>query len=204
MRRKIVALALGAASLMVAACQPPQGQQAQNGPFQPSSPWSSGPPQQPGMPQQPQPGMPQQPGWMQPQPMPVQGVPQGMRPVNSQAGYVFASDMNGTRSAQRLAQAVMSSVSDGFFDAQPQVMGTNGDPNDTFAQITFQATLRGAPVTGMISTVADGRGAGKGYLLFDSPQSIAQTGPMMMAAVQQDMRMGPSQGPVQGPGPQQW
>lgn len=135
----------------------------------------------------------QQPGWSQPQRIPVQGVPQGMRPVNSQAGYVFVSDMNGSRSAQHLAQAVMSSVSDGFFDAQPQVMGTNIDPNDTFAQVTFQASLRGMPVTGMISTVADGRGAGKGYLLFDAPQAIAQTGPMMMAAVQQDMRGGQQQ-----------
>jgi len=187
----------------LAACNPNQQQASQPqqpAPFGPQQPGNNGwPPMQPTNPNQPnQPGWPpssqgpQLPGYPQ---QPGGGglqlsVPAGMQPIQSQAGAVFFSAMNGSRSASRLSQAIMQSLQQGYFDAPPQIMGAMNDPSDMFGQMGFQATVRGQPVMGMIAVVSDGQNGGKGYLMIDRADRFNQTAPMMMNTMQQHAGMG--------------
>lgn len=208
LKRTVVVMALLSA---LAACNPNQQQanQQQPNPFSPQQPQSPGangwPPMQPPTPGQPnQPGwppggqQPQQPGYQPQQPgYPQQpgggllqvSVPRGMQPLQSPAGAVFFSAMNGTRSASRLSQAIMQSLQ-GYFDGPPQVMGQMNDPSDMFGQTGFQATLQGQPVMGVIAVVSDGQNGGKGYLMLDRADRFNQTAPVMMNTMQQHVGMG--------------
>ncbi len=200
-------LAIGVAALALlglAACGQKPGQQpnangawnntAQN--VQPQ-PWGAPPQGQPGMQQ----GMaPQGQGsipapWQgggAPQPMAqgggglsVSGPPQGMRPIASQAGYVFMTQLNGTPRASQLLEALEQGVN-GYFDGQPQILRTQIDPNDRIAQVAFQTSLHGAPVTGQIVVASDGRSGGVGFLMFDSPERTPQTMNAMIQAASQN------------------
>lgn len=205
LKRAVVVLAMLGA---LAACNPNQQQANQQqpnpfGPQQPQAPGANGwPPMQPTNPNQPnQPGWPpgaQQPGFQPQQPgYPQQpgggslqvSVPRGMEPLQSPAGAVFFSAMNGTRSASRLSQAIMQSLQ-GYFDGPPQIMGQMNDPSDMFGQMGFQATLQGQPVMGVIAVVSDGQNGGKGYLMLDRADRFNQTAPTMMNTMQQHAGMG--------------
>lgn len=171
-----------------------------SGPQQPGQPGQPGVPGQPGWPQAPGMAQPGQPGWPQAPASPQPGypgasaalsapTPRGMDPLQAQAGAVFVSTMNGSRSAGQLSQALLQGVQ-GYFDGPPQVMGAMTDPSDMFGQIGFQATLRGRPVMGIIAVMSDGRSGGRGYLMFDAAERFNQTAPLMMNAVQQNAGAG--------------
>lgn len=123
------------------------------------------------------------PGAMGPQggALQVTGAPQGMRPIRSQAGYVFVTQLGGSPQASKLVQGLVQGVSD-YFDGPPQIIGQQTDPSDRMSQVAFRATLHGAPVTGQIAVAGDGRGSGVGYLLFDSPERTPQTMNIMLQA----------------------
>ena len=162
-------------------------------PNQPTQPYQqpTGPyPQQPNQayPQQPNTPYPQQqpsyPGANQGQPLQVTSAPQGMHRLQSQAGYVFVTQLNGSPQSSKLAMAVVQGVS-GYFDGAPQVTGNQSDPQDQKTQIYFRGTLHGAPVMGVIAVNSDGQNSGIGYLLFDSPDRIQASLPIMAAATRQ-------------------
>jgi hypothetical protein len=161
-------------------------------PGQPQQPGWPGNPQQPGQPgyssqpsQYPQPGYPNQPAG------PIQvSAPQGMQPLQSPAGAVFQTTLNGSRSASQLSQAVVQALQQGYFDRPPQIMGAMNDPSDMFGQVGFQTTLQGRPVMGMIAVMSNGQNGGRAYLLFDSAERFNQTAPVMMNVVQQHAGMG--------------
>lgn len=207
----VMTLALAGA---LAACNPnaqqANNQQQQPNPFGPQQPganngWPTAPgqpgmpannngwptsPGQPDIPSQPgypnQPSYPQQPGYPGGFAQLRAPTPRGMDPLQSQAGVIFASNMNGSRSAGQLSQAVLQSLQQGYFDGAPQVMGAMTDPSDMFGQVGFQATLRGQPVMGIIAVMSNGQNGGRAYLMFDAAERFNQTAPMMMNVVQQN------------------
>ena len=154
-------------------------------PQQPNQPYQqpTGPYQQPTNPYAQQPGYPGA-GPGQGQQLQVTGGPQGMHPLQSQAGYVFVTRLNGSGQSSKLAMAVVQGVSS-YFDGTPQVTGNQSDPQDQKTQVYFRATLHGAPVMGVIAVNSDGQSGGIGYLLFDSPDRIQSTLPIMAAATRQ-------------------
>jgi len=165
-----------------------QSQMAQNPIQGPQQPWQN----QGGYPQQPYPqqggGYPQAqggyPGAMAPQggaALQISGAPQGMRPIQSQAGYVFVTQLGGSPRASQLVEGLVQGVSD-YFDGPPQIIGQQTDPSDRMSQVAFRATLHGAPVTGQIAVAGDGRSNGVGYLMFDSPERTPQTMNIMLQA----------------------
>lgn len=176
-------------------------------PNQPNQPgWPTGPqnpnpnpnmPQQPGYPSQP--GYPQQPGYPGGGGAPMQAqAPQGMQPLQSPAGVVFQTTMNGSRSASQLSQAVVQSLQQGYFDRPPQIMGAMSDPSDMFGQVGFQTTMQGRPIMGIIAVMSNGQNGGRAYLLFDAAERFNQTAPIMMNVVQQHAGMGGGQPQPQG------
>lgn len=183
--------------------QPTPGQ-----PNQPGWPGNPGQPGQPGYPNQPtqpsnypqQPGYPNQPGYPGGGGQLQARAPQGMQPLQSPAGAVFLSNMNGSRSASQLGQAVVQSLQQGYFDRPPQIMGAMNDPSDMFGQIGFQTTMQGRPVMGIIAVMSDGQNGGRAYLMIDSADRFNQTAPVMMNAVQQHAGMGGGGGGYPGGG----
>lgn len=174
--------------------QPTPGQ-----PQQPGWPGSNAPnnPGQPGYPNQP--GYPQQPNYPSQPGYPGGGggggqmqarAPQGMQPLQSPAGAVFQTTLNGSRSASQLSQAMVMSLQQGYFDHPPQIMGAMNDPSDMFGQIGFQTTMQGRPIMGMIAVMSNGQNGGRAYLMFDAAERFNQTAPIMMNAVQQHAGMG--------------
>jgi hypothetical protein len=130
-----------------------------------------------------------QPAWGQPQGYPsaqggglqVPGAPQGMRPIPSQAGYVFITRLGGSPQASKLLQGLSQGVST-YFDGPPQIIRSQNDPSDRVAVVAFQASLRGQPVLGQMMIATDGSGGGTGFLLFDSADRTPQTMAAMLAA----------------------
>ncbi len=118
-----------------------------------------------------------------PRVQPVDG-PQGMSPVDSPVGHVFTTSLNGAASAAKLNQGLIVGVSD-FFDAPPRLFANQTDARDRFSQVAFDGVLRGARVAGMIAVMSDGQSGGTGFLMFDQPNQVQQTMPLMMRAAQQ-------------------
>lgn len=110
--------------------------------------------------------------------------PGGMQPVDSSTGHVFTSRLNGSPQASKLGQALLLGVTD-YFDAAPRILSTQTEPQERFTQTAFNATLHGAPVSGMLVVVSDGQNGGTGYLMFDRSASIQQSLPGMMQAARQ-------------------
>jgi hypothetical protein len=181
------AAAQGGGQNQMAQNQMAQNQMAQNPMQGQQQPWQN----QGGYPQQPYPqqggGYPQAqggyPGAMAPQggALQVGGAPRGMRPIQSQAGYVFVTQLGGSPRASQLVEGLVQGVSD-YFDRPPQIIGQQTDPSDRMSQVAFRATLHGAPVTGQIAVAGDGRSNGVGYLMFDSPERTPQTMNIMLQA----------------------
>lgn len=181
--------------------QPVPGQPQQPGwPGNPGQPAQPGYPNQPGYPQQPgYPNQPQQPGYPGGGQLQAR-APQGMQPLQSPAGAVFQTTLNGSRSATQLGQAVVQSLQQGYFDRPPQIMGAMSDPSDMFGQVGFQTTMQGRPVMGIIAIMSNGQNGGRAYLMFDTAERFNQTAPVMMNAVQQHAGMGGGGGGYPGGG----
>ncbi|WP_040308584.1 hypothetical protein [Asticcacaulis biprosthecium] len=169
------------------------------GPQQPS-PWPGAqqPSQQPGQQPVPQPGQPgmmpntppplpgQMPGGAYPgngAPLQLASAPQGMNRLNSQAGYVFRSGLNGQGPLPQQSRDTYNRLM-AYFDAQPQVLGYTDDPSGRMSQVGFQATKNGAPVMGMLTVMQTQSGA-VAILMLDSPDRFQSSMQAMMAAAQQ-------------------
>ncbi len=116
--------------------------------------------------------------------------PPGMRPVPSPVGQVFTAALNlgsgvsgSGPTASKLGETFLHDVS-GYFDAPPSVVATQTDPQERFSQTAFNATLRGAPVSGVYAVRSDS-GGGTIVLMYDLSGRIQQTLPVMMQAAQQ-------------------
>lgn len=163
---------------------PPGPQGPQGYPQGPQGPqgYPQGPQGPQGYPQGPQ-GYPQGPQGPTGASLQVAGPPPGMAPLQSQAGYVFTTQLSGSPQASKLVQAVLQGTQ-GYFDGPPRIVGQQTDPSERMAVVYFNSTLKGQPVSGMVGVQGDGQNNGVAYLLFDSSDRVQQTMPMMMAATQ--------------------
>lgn len=210
---KLMLLTCAAAILCLSACGRPGGpaarngqnaqQMAQNDPYaQAPAPYMNNPDgRQPAawpgaVPQNPNPQNPtfQNPNPQNPQPMQptggptgttpaISGAPQGMTPLQSQAGHVYRASLAGsTPVPQQSRDFYMKLIP--FFDGQPQVMGYLDDPSGRMAQVGFQATKGGVPVMGMLVVTQTQNGA-VAVVMLDSPDRFQSSLQAMNAAAQQ-------------------
>ncbi len=121
-------------------------------------------------------------------------APAGMTRVQSPAGNVFRTTLNGTGPIPQQSREFYMKLMP-YFDAQPQVMGFLDDPSGRMAQVGFAGTKGGVPVMGMLMVTQGQNGGAVATVLLDTPERFQQSMQAMM----------PQQGPQQMPGqmPQQ-
>ncbi|WP_155908505.1 hypothetical protein [Asticcacaulis sp. YBE204] len=117
------------------------------------------------------------------QPLQLQGAPNGMTRLNSQAGHVYRQQLSGNGPVPQQSRTYYD-VLVKYFDAPPQVLGYQDDPSGRMAQVGFSATKNGAPVMAMLTVTGTGNGPATAFLFMDSPERFQSSMPAMMASVQ--------------------
>lgn len=98
-------------------------------------------------------------------------VPEGMRSLaTSGSGHVFTTTLNGSRSAQQLAQALMQGMQ-AYFGGSAHLLQAIADPSDTRVQAAFSAQRDGVPVMGVLAITVRGE-SGQAVVMFDEKRAL--------------------------------
>ena len=111
----------------------------------------------------------------------AQQVPDGYSLLTepSVSGGHLVATRTGSGSASDLLALALKEVS-GFFHGGPKVIAGFCDQNNRSAQAVFRSTIQGTPVCGVAYALVRS-GTGTTGFVFDSPQSIRQSLPQLMA-----------------------